>query len=91
MPQMSAPIAPSNDFSQAFQASMSGSSARTPMRDTFGGGGGPSQSAGEHHRGGGGGGDDYTHDPLGMKRKRSFTGPPSSAAATGTGAYGGAA
>jgi hypothetical protein len=34
MPQMSAPIAPPNDFSQAFQ-SMSGSSARTPIRDTF--------------------------------------------------------
>lgn len=34
MPQMSAPIAPPNDFSQAFQASM-GSSARTPMRDSF--------------------------------------------------------
>ncbi|KAF3770955.1 hypothetical protein M406DRAFT_336503 [Cryphonectria parasitica EP155] len=34
LPQMSAPIAPSNDFSQAFQASMT-SSARTPMRDSF--------------------------------------------------------
>lgn len=83
MPQMSAPIAPPNDFSQAFQASMSGSSARTPMRDTFGGGPlglGQGQSAGDRT-------DDYTHDPLGMKRKRSFTGPPS-ATATGTGAYG---
>lgn len=34
MPQMSAPIAPPNDFSQAFQASMN-SSSRTPMRDSF--------------------------------------------------------
>lgn len=34
IPQMSAPIAPPNDFSQAFQASMT-SSARTPMRDSF--------------------------------------------------------
>ena len=34
MPQMSAPIAPPNDFSQAFQ-SMTSSSARTPIRDTF--------------------------------------------------------
>lgn len=33
MPQMSAPIAPSNDFSQAFQSM--GSSSRTPMRDSF--------------------------------------------------------
>lgn len=34
MPQMSAPIAPPNDFSQAFHASM-GPSTRTPMRDSF--------------------------------------------------------
>ncbi|CAN8095384.1 unnamed protein product [Discula destructiva] len=33
MPQMSAPIAPSNDFSQAFQSM--GSTSRTPMRDSF--------------------------------------------------------
>jgi len=36
MPQMSAPIAPPGDFHQAFQ-SMTGSSARTPIRDTFSG------------------------------------------------------
>jgi len=36
MPQMSAPIAPPNDFSQAFQ-SMTSPSARTPIRDTFSG------------------------------------------------------
>ncbi|PSS00763.1 hypothetical protein BD289DRAFT_458359 [Coniella lustricola] len=34
MPQMSAPIAPSNDFSHAFHASMN-SSARTPIRESF--------------------------------------------------------
>lgn len=80
---MSAPIAPPNDFSQAFQASMSSSSSRTPMRDSFGGGplglGGQGQGAGNR-------GDEYS-DPLGMKRKRSFTGP-ASATTTGAGAYG---
>ncbi|KAL2257986.1 hypothetical protein VTK26DRAFT_8879 [Humicola hyalothermophila] len=94
MPQMSAPIAPPTDFSQAFQASMSASGAsRTPMRDTFGGGGGggggvgplglgpQSQSSADRA-------DDYAQDPLGMKRKRSFTGPPSTN--PGTGAYGAA-
>lgn len=82
MPQMSAPIAPSNDFAQAFQ-SMSGSSSRTPMRDTFGGGPlamGSSQNPGERN-------EDYSQDPLGMKRKRSFTGP-SSATTTGQSTYG---
>ncbi|KAJ2896405.1 hypothetical protein MKZ38_005589 [Zalerion maritima] len=42
MPQMSAPIAPSNDFSQAFRSmgSTGGApSTRTPMRDSFGSGG----------------------------------------------------
>jgi hypothetical protein len=85
MPQMSAPIAPPSDFSQAFQANMSNSSARTPMRDTFGGGPlglGPSQNSSDRN-------DDYAQDPLGMKRKRSFTGPPSTTAA-GTGGYGSA-
>jgi hypothetical protein len=82
MPQMSAPIAPSNDFAQAFQ-NMSSSSSRTPMRDTFGGGPlstGQSQTSGERS-------DDYSSDPLGMKRKRSFTGP-SSASSTGQSTYG---
>lgn len=77
MSQLSAPIAPPNDFSQAFQA-------RTPMRDSFGGSalglGHQSQNAGDR-------GDDFSQDPLGMKRKRSFPGV-SSATATGTGAYG---
>ncbi|OIW29912.1 hypothetical protein CONLIGDRAFT_351518 [Coniochaeta ligniaria NRRL 30616] len=82
MPQMSAPIAPSNDFAQAFQ-SMSGSSSRTPMRDTFGGGPlslGQSQTSGERN-------DDYSQDRMGIKRKRSFTGP-SSATSTGQSTYG---
>lgn len=96
MPQMSAPIAPPNDFSQAFQASMSNSStaSRTPMRDTFGGGSG---SSGPLGLGGGSGqnqsssdrvADDYGQDPLGMKRKRSFTGPPTTT--SGAGGYGSA-
>jgi hypothetical protein len=42
---------------------------------------GPGQNSGDRN-------DDYS-DPLGMKRKRSFTGPPSSTAAGG--AYGNAA
>ena len=85
MPQMSAPIAPPNDFSQAFQASMSSSSARTPMRDSFGGGPlgmGQSQSSGDRS-------DEYS-DPLGMKRKRSFTSPASATTAAG-GPYGSSA
>ena len=89
IPQMSAPIAPPNDFSQAFQASMSSSSSRTPMRDSFGGG--PLGLGGHGHghgqgQGTGDRGDEYA-DPLGMKRKRSFTGP-ASATTTGAGAYG---
>ncbi|KAK1829612.1 homeobox-leucine zipper protein HDG5 [Podospora conica] len=70
MPQMSAPIAPPTDFSQAFQASMSNNSSRTPMRDTFGGGPlsmGQSQNSGERN-------DDYSQDPMGLKRKRSYPG-----------------
>lgn len=83
MPQMSAPIAPPNDFSQAFQASMSSSNARTPMRDTFGGGPlglGQNQNSGERT-------DDYTQDPMGLKRKRSFTGTTPTNTTT-TAAYG---
>lgn len=90
MPQMSAPINPPNDFSQAFQASMSNSnsSARTPIRDTFPlGGGSHSHGHGHGHSHSQGshqpnsvtdrsvtGGPDYSTDPLGMKRKSSFTG-----------------
>ena len=87
MPQMSAPIAPPNDFSQAFQASMGGSSTRTPMRDTFGGG--PlslGQSHGSNDRS-----DDYSSEGIGagMKRKRSFTLPQAGATTPGASqAYG---
>jgi len=82
MPQMSAPIAPPNDFSQAFHASMNSSSSRTPMRDTFGGGPlsiGQNQNSGERN-------DDYSQDPMGLKRKRSFTGS-ATANSTATAAY----
>ncbi|KAK4453646.1 pah2 homeobox protein encoded by the pah2 protein [Podospora aff. communis PSN243] len=82
MPQMSAPIAPPNDFSQAFQASMSSSNARTPMRDTFGGGPlniGQNQNSTDRT-------DDYSQDPMGLKRKRSFTGS-ATANSTTTAAY----
>jgi hypothetical protein len=80
---MSAPIAPPNDFSQAFQASMNNSSTRTPMRDTFGGGPlnmSQNQNSGDRN-------DDYNQDPMGLKRKRSFSGS-STANNTSTAAYG---
>lgn len=71
MPQMSAPIAPPNDFSQAFHASMSSAhSSRTPMRDQFGGGGPLGDRSGDDY--GGPGGE--------LKRKRSFTIPQGSSA-----------
>lgn len=58
------------------------------MRDSFagGGGGGP---LGMGQSSGGRIADDYAQDPLGMKRRRSFT-TGSSVANTGTGAYGSA-
>jgi hypothetical protein len=72
MPQMSAPIAPPNDFSQAFHASMAGGS-RTPMRDSFGGGPlGISGTQPEPRS------DEYV-DANGMKRKRSFGSIPGTA------------
>ncbi|KAI2621710.1 hypothetical protein GGR54DRAFT_76344 [Hypoxylon sp. NC1633] len=72
MPQMSAPIAPPQDFTQALHGSMGNSSTRTPMRDTFGGG--PlniSQGHGSTERS-----EDYSQEGLsgsnqGLKRKRS--------------------
>lgn len=88
MSQMSAPIAPPNDFSQAFHASMSSSNARTPMRDTFGGGPlGISGTQNEQRN------DDYSQDlggPNGLKRKRSFPLPGGPSPSTGSGpqAYG---
>ncbi|KAK5663109.1 hypothetical protein OQA88_6525 [Cercophora sp. LCS_1] len=84
MPQMSAPIAPPNDFTQAFQASMNSSSTRTPMRDTFGGGPlslSQNQSSGDRT-------DSYSQDHLGLKpRKNSFTSSGTTNNAT-TAAYG---
>ncbi|KAI1776310.1 hypothetical protein F4818DRAFT_376676 [Hypoxylon cercidicola] len=74
MPQMSAPIAPSQDFTQALHGShgsMGSSSTRTPMRDTFGGGPlGISQGQGSNERS-----EDYSQEGLsgsgtGLKRKR---------------------
>lgn len=71
MPQMSAPIATSNDFASAF-GSLGATSSRTPMRDSFG--------TGDRN-------DEYVTDSaLGLKRKRSFTNPSSSA--TGQSSYG---
>ncbi|KAI1415193.1 hypothetical protein F5Y13DRAFT_6517 [Hypoxylon sp. FL1857] len=72
MPQMSAPIAPPQDFTQALHGSMASSSTRTPMRDTFGGG--PlsvNQGQGSSERS-----EDYSQEGLGgsgpsLKRKRS--------------------
>ncbi|KAI1284375.1 hypothetical protein F5Y07DRAFT_1875 [Xylaria sp. FL0933] len=72
IPQMSAPIAPPHDFTQALHGNVSGSSSRTPMRDTFGGG--PltmGQNQGPNDKG-----DEHSHDGLnasgtGLKRKRS--------------------
>jgi hypothetical protein len=77
MPQMSAPIAPPNDFSHAFQT-------RTPMRDSFG-----ASAIGLGHQGQNSGdrGEDFSQDPLGMKRKRSYPGT-SSATTAGSGGYG---
>ncbi|KXH36197.1 homeobox domain-containing protein [Colletotrichum simmondsii] len=88
MPQMSAPIAAPNDFSQAFHASMNTSSSRTPMRDTFGGGGPmppqhpphgahnseyAQQQQQQHHQEQQRGGDEYGHEFGALKRKRSFS------------------
>ncbi|KAI0810541.1 hypothetical protein GGR55DRAFT_678503 [Xylaria sp. FL0064] len=72
IPQMSAPIAPPHDFTQALHGNVAGSSSRTPMRDTFGGG--PltmGQSQGPNDKG-----DEHSHDGLNasgtsLKRKRS--------------------
>ncbi|KAI1762830.1 hypothetical protein GGR53DRAFT_400483 [Hypoxylon sp. FL1150] len=71
MPQMSAPIAPPQDFTQALHGGMGSSSSRTPMRDTFGGGPlGISQGQGSNERS-----EDYSQEGLsggtGLKRKRS--------------------
>ncbi|KAI5921376.1 hypothetical protein F4810DRAFT_348125 [Camillea tinctor] len=72
MPQLSAPIAPSQDFSQALHGNMGNSNTRTPMRDTFGGGPlsiGQGQGSGERN-------EDYSQEALSgpnsdLKHKRS--------------------
>ncbi|KAI0471917.1 hypothetical protein GGR56DRAFT_97781 [Xylariaceae sp. FL0804] len=81
MPQMSAPIAPPHDFSQALHGNMGGSSStRTPMRDTFGGGPlGLGSGAGSSERM-----DEYAQDGLGLKRKRSSFSPSQSSHPSGT-------
>ncbi|KAK3949691.1 hypothetical protein QBC32DRAFT_219124 [Pseudoneurospora amorphoporcata] len=95
IPQMSAPIAPPNNFSQAFQASMSsggGSSRSTqPLRDNFGGSA-LGLGHGHHNSASHSTTDDYSaHAPLGMKRKRSYSGTtPAVSSAQGSGAYGAA-
>lgn len=98
IPQMSAPIALPNDFSQAFQpSSMSnggGSSRNTQsLRDNFGAsvlglGHGHGHNNPASHRTT----DDYSaNDPLSIKRKRSYSGTaPTGAGAQGIGAYGAA-
>ena len=101
MSQMSAPIAPPNDFSQAFQASIGGSNARTPMRDSFGGadagsggtgstsGSGTSLGLGQGHSvNSGERNDDFSQDSLNMKRKQSFTGSTSTAVNSSHNTYG---
>ena len=72
IPQMSAPIAPPHDFTQALHGNMAGSSTRTPMRDSFAGG---SLAVGQGH-GANDKGEEHSHDGLSgssnsLKRKRS--------------------
>ncbi|KAI0434563.1 hypothetical protein F5Y09DRAFT_235069 [Xylaria sp. FL1042] len=72
IPQMSAPIAPPHDFTQALHGNVAGSSCRTPMRDTFSSG--PltmGQSQGPNDKS-----EEHSHDGLNasntnLKRKRS--------------------
>ncbi|KAK1993807.1 homeobox domain-containing protein [Colletotrichum falcatum] len=71
MSQLSAPIAAPHDFSQAFQASMSSSNARTPVRDTFGGGG---PMPAHHESQSTKRGDDYSNDFAALRRQRSYSG-----------------
>ncbi|KAI1079376.1 hypothetical protein F5B20DRAFT_175866 [Whalleya microplaca] len=72
MPQMSAPIAPSQDFSHALHGNMGSSSTRTPMRDSFGGGAmNINQGQGSSERN-----DEYSQEGISgpgasLKRKRS--------------------
>ncbi|KAI1129486.1 hypothetical protein F5Y10DRAFT_152498 [Nemania abortiva] len=72
IPQMSAPIAPPHDFTQALHGNMSSSSSRTPMRDAFTSGAlAISQPQGSTDKG-----EEHSQDGLGgsnnsLKRKRS--------------------
>ncbi|KAK6064336.1 Homeobox-leucine zipper protein HDG11 [Seiridium cupressi] len=71
MPQMSAPIAPPQDFSHALHGNLGGHNTRTPMRDSFTGSAlSTSQSHGSERS------DEYSHDNYAMKRKRSFSNGP---------------
>ncbi|KAI1308795.1 hypothetical protein F5Y03DRAFT_383230 [Xylaria venustula] len=72
IPQMSAPIAPPHDFTQALHGNIPGSNSRTPMRDTFSGGAltigqgqGPNDKGEEHSH------DGLSGSSAGLKRKRS--------------------
>ena len=85
-PQMSAPIAPPQDFTAALHGSLSSSHTRTPMRDSFGGGPltlGPTQSNSERS-------DDYFQEGIGvsgagLKRERnSFSLPQGHHSSPGT-------
>ncbi|KAI5865474.1 hypothetical protein GGS23DRAFT_428788 [Durotheca rogersii] len=75
IPQMSAPIAAPQDFTQALHSNMGGSNTRTPMRDSFSSSPlGMNQGQGSSERS-----DDYSQEGLGasgsnMKRKRSSFG-----------------
>lgn len=67
IPQMSAPIAPPHDFTQALHANMSAPNARTPMRDTF-----STQSQSPTERS-----EEFGQDAYGgLKRKRSYSSGP---------------
>ncbi|KAL2760716.1 hypothetical protein ACRALDRAFT_1073549 [Sodiomyces alcalophilus JCM 7366] len=71
MPQLSAPLAPPGDFSQAFHSGSAANSARTPMRESFGA---SHPGSGERPSGDGYGSSDFGVGPS-LKRKRSFTMP----------------
>ncbi|KAI1169173.1 hypothetical protein F5B18DRAFT_12153 [Nemania serpens] len=67
IPQMSAPIAPPHDFTQALHGNIAGPSSRTPIRDTFSGG--PltiGQSLGSDEKG-----EEHSQENNSLKRKRS--------------------
>ncbi|KAK6833700.1 hypothetical protein PG987_008394 [Apiospora arundinis] len=74
MPQISAPIAPPHDFSQALHGNMTSPTSRTPMRDSFGSNSltsGQGRTSNDRS-------DDYSQDSYGsassaLKRKRSLS------------------